>query len=112
MGELRLINRVLAMFTDPNLYALLYSTSLALTYLIVRTSKEFGFGSFATAASVNSLCFALYTLARQKSLVDAMVIGLFLGLMFTALSTLMGVFFKQVDRQEPAVSQLATINRR
>ena len=76
---------------------LLFTLTLTLTYLLARLGR-FNIGLLWVAGIVvNSLAFGLYTITRQLVLTDALLAGLILGLVFTSLSIVLGLFFRQLN---------------
>jgi hypothetical protein len=83
--------------TTSTVAMLLFCATLGSTYVVARLGRVPAGVLWAGGIVVNSLVFCLYTLTRQLVLADALVAGLFLGLIFTSGSILLGQFFRQVN---------------
>ena len=54
----------------------------------------------------------MYAIARQNTAVDAIINGIFLGILFTALSTLLGMLFKHLAQQQVEEHSMVLVSHR
>jgi hypothetical protein len=98
--------------TSSGVFMLLFSASLTVTYIVSRQSYLRPPVLWVGGLLINSTFFCLYTLTRPMMFIDALLSGLFLALIFTSTSILLGQCFRGVIAQanEAASSVLVTEN--
>jgi hypothetical protein len=79
--------------TNANAYMLLFCATLTVTYLVVRLGLVHATSAFIAGTMINGLCFFLYATARENPFSYALIVGAFLGILFTGLSVGLGIFF-------------------
>ena len=98
--------------TPSSIFMLLFSASLTVTYLVSRQSYLRPPVLWVGGLLVNSTFFCLYTLTRPMMFADSLVSGLFLALIFTSASIVLGQFFRGITApaNEAASGVLVTEN--
>jgi hypothetical protein len=86
------------MQTD-NIYMLLFCATLTITYAAVRLAWVSRVSAFIVGTMINGLCFFLYSTARHNTFSYALVLGLLLGTLFTALSIALSRFFRSAAQE-------------
>jgi hypothetical protein len=81
-------------FTVSSISMLLFSASLVGTYWATRSGKLPLSTVWGVGSLVNSSLFCLFALSRSLLLIDALMAGVLLGLIFNSSSILLGVLFK------------------
>ncbi len=80
---------------NPTICMLLFIAALVVTYLSVRLGWVHTTSALIAGTMLNSLFFFLYATARQNAFSHALLVGVTLGLVFTALSVALGLLFKE-----------------
>ena len=80
---------------NPTLYILLFTAALAITYLVVRLGWVQTSSALIVGSMLNSLCFFLYSTARENTFDHALMVGAALGIVFTSLSVSLAVLFRE-----------------
>ena len=78
---------------NPTVYMLMFCAALVVTYLVVRLGWVRASSALVAGMMVNSLFFFLYSMARTNPFEHALLVGVTLGIVFTASSVTLGVLF-------------------
>lgn len=79
---------------NPVFCTILFCASISATYFLVRAKLARVGSIFAVGVLVNSLFFFLFALSRDNSILQAVIVGFALGIVFTTLAVLTAAHFR------------------
>jgi len=88
---------------------MLFAVSLVATYISVRRGWIRMAGGAVVGSMVSSLIVFLFSLTRGNGLVQAIIVALSMGIIFTVIGVVMASFFRMMEVPQPAKARLSTV---
>jgi Na+/melibiose symporter-like transporter len=86
------------------IFLIVFAIAMLFIYISVRRRKLPMGTAGVVGCVVNSLCFTLFSVARQMSLVQAIIMGLFFGCLFTLMNLIAASYFNQQENAKAATA--------
>jgi predicted lipid-binding transport protein (Tim44 family) len=94
---------------NSNVYLMLYAVSIVAAYIAVRRGWVRMAGGAVVGSMVSSLIVFLYSLTRGNGLLQAIIVALSMGIVFTVTGVVIASFFRMMDVQQAAKASAATV---